>query len=85
MDKPSFADRCIDSARPLKVICIGAGISGILAAIKLPQQVQNLELILYDKNKELGGTWFENHYPGVACGIESSVKYRWRFRLPAFR
>ena len=61
-------DRCVDAARPLKVICIGAGISGILAAINLPQQVQNLDLTIYDKNEELGGTWFENKYPGCACG-----------------
>ena len=61
-------DRCVDAARPLKVICVGAGISGILAAINLPQQVQNLDLTIYDKNEELGGTWFENKYPGCACG-----------------
>ena len=63
-----ISDRCVDAARPLKVICIGAGISGILAAINLPQQVQNLDLTIYDKNEELGGTWFENKYPGCACG-----------------
>lgn len=65
---PVISDRCVDAARPLKVICIGAGISGILAAINLPQQVQNLDLTIYDKNEELGGTWFENSYPGCACG-----------------
>lgn len=63
-----ISDRCVDAARPLKVICIGAGISGILAAINLPQQVQKLDLTIYDKNEELGGTWFENKYPGCACG-----------------
>ena len=60
--------RSIDSVRPLKVICIGAGISGILAALQLPQQVRKLDLVIYDKNEELGGTWFENQYPGCACG-----------------
>ncbi|KAI9840562.1 MAG: hypothetical protein M1837_001542 [Sclerophora amabilis] len=62
-------NRSIDSVRPLKVICVGAGISGILAAIRLPQRVQKLDLTIYDKNKDLGGTWFENDYPGVACDI----------------
>ena len=61
-------DRRIDDVRPLKVICVGAGISGILAAIKLQQKVQKLDLVIYDKNEELGGTWFENQYPGCACG-----------------
>ena len=60
--------RCIDDVRPLKVIGIGAGISGILAAIRLPGKVQDLDLVIYDKNEEVGGTWFENKYPGCACG-----------------
>ncbi|KAI9756558.1 MAG: hypothetical protein M4579_003817 [Chaenotheca gracillima] len=62
-------NRAIDTVRPLKVICAGAGISGILTAIRLPQHVQKLSLTIYDKNKDLGGTWFENKYPGVACDI----------------
>lgn len=61
--------RSIDDARPLKVIVIGAGISGIIATIILPRQVQNLDLAVYDKNEEVGGTWFENRYPGIACGM----------------
>ena len=69
--KPIISARSIDTVRPLKVIYVGAGISGILAAIRLPQQVQNLDLVIYDKNEELGGTWFENKYPGVACGTFS--------------
>ena len=33
-------------------------------AIRLPQRVPNVELKIYEKNEEIGGTWFENHYPG---------------------
>ncbi|KAF6232532.1 hypothetical protein HO173_009200 [Letharia columbiana] len=62
-------NRSVDTVRPLKVICIGAGVSGILAAINLPQVVRKLDLVIYDKNEELGGTWFENKYPGCACDI----------------
>jgi cation diffusion facilitator CzcD-associated flavoprotein CzcO len=58
----------VDHARPMKVIVIGAGISGILAAIRFPQRIPNLDLVVYDKNPEVGGTWFENRYPGAACG-----------------
>lgn len=58
----------VDHARPTKVIVIGAGISGILAAIRFPQRTPNLDLVVYDKNPEVGGTWFENQYPGAACG-----------------
>ena len=60
--------RSIDIIRPIKVIIIGAGISGICAAIKLQQRVRELDLVIYDKNPEVGGTWYENNYPGIACG-----------------
>lgn len=63
-----YARTPIGTARPLRVIVIGAGISGILNAIKLPQQLENLELVVYEKNAGLGGTWWENRYPGIACG-----------------
>ncbi|KAB8218143.1 hypothetical protein BDV33DRAFT_176009 [Aspergillus novoparasiticus] len=63
----------VDHARPMKVIIIGAGISGILAAIRFPQRIPNLDLVVYDKNPEIGGTWFENRYPGAACDIPAHV------------
>lgn len=65
---PLISERSIDQARPLKVIYIGAGISGILAAIKFREAVPDLSLTIYEKNPELGGTWYENQYPGCACG-----------------
>lgn len=65
---PFISERAINQPRPLKVIYIGAGISGILAAIKFRQAVPTLDLVLYEKNPELGGTWYENRYPGCACG-----------------
>lgn len=62
----------VDESRPIKVICIGAGIAGITAAIRLPQKIKNLELVLYEKNSDIGGVWFENKYPGIACGESNS-------------
>lgn len=66
-------DRCIDDARPIKVICIGAGMSGIAVGALFPQFIPNLELVIYEKNTEVGGTWFENHYPGLRPGIFVTV------------
>ena len=57
---PLISERAIDEVRSLKVIYIGAGISGILAAIQFPRYVPNLELTIYEKNPTLGGTWYEN-------------------------
>lgn len=50
----------IDEVRPIKVICIGAGFSGILCGIRIPQLVENAELVIYEKNSDIGGTWLEN-------------------------
>jgi heterodisulfide reductase subunit A-like polyferredoxin len=65
---PFISERAVDQPRPLKVIYIGAGISGIIAAIKFREAVPDLDLAIYEKNPELGGTWYENQYPGCACG-----------------
>lgn len=69
-------DRSIDEARPLRVVVIGAGISGILACIRFTQRIPNIELCIYEKNADIGGTWFENRYPGCACGECSGMKLR---------
>lgn len=58
-----LGDFPIDEARPLKVIVVGAGFSGIAAGIRFLQQVPNVELIIYDKNEGAGGTWWSNRYP----------------------
>ncbi len=57
---PIISERACNESRPLKVIVIGAGVSGILAAIRLPQFVPSIDLVIYDKNPDLGGIWFEN-------------------------
>ncbi|KAI2893055.1 hypothetical protein CBS76997_1774 [Aspergillus niger] len=41
------------------------------AAIQFLKAVPHLELTIYEKNPELGGTWFENRYPGCACDVPS--------------
>ena len=50
--------------RPLKIICIGAGASGLLLAYKLQRSFEQFELVLYEKNNAISGTWHENKYPG---------------------
>jgi len=47
----------------LPVIVIGCGESGLLAAIKLKEAGFPFQVI--EKNPGLGGTWFENSYPGA--------------------
>ena len=59
----------VENFRPLRVICIGAGYSGIYMAIRIPEWLRNVDLTVYDKNADIGGTWYENRYPGCACDI----------------
>ena len=62
VELPPLHDHCVDNYRPMKVICIGAGISGICAGIRFRQRIHNLDLTIYDKNPDVGGTWYENRY-----------------------
>lgn len=66
-EKFKLHQRCTDDRPLIKVICVGAGIAGILTAIRLPQRVPNVELTIYEKNNDVGGTWLENSYPGCKC------------------
>ena len=54
--------------RQLRVGIIGAGMAGILAAIRLRQQGRH-EVIVYEKADRIGGTWRENTYPGLNCDV----------------
>jgi hydroxyversicolorone monooxygenase len=57
--------------RKIKVLGIGAGISGIMMAYKIQKQCTNVELKIVEKNPDIGGTWYNNRYPGCACDIPS--------------
>jgi cation diffusion facilitator CzcD-associated flavoprotein CzcO len=51
-----------ENFRPLRVIVIGAGYSGIYCGIRIPEKLRNVELVIYEKNEGVGGTWYENRY-----------------------
>lgn len=51
-----------------RFIVVGAGMSGILAAIKLTE-AGHTELAVYEKGDSIGGTWRENRYPGLTCDV----------------
>lgn len=50
-----------------KVIIIGAGVSGLCTAVRLREAGVPFQIL--EKNAEVGGTWFENRYPG--CGVDT--------------
>lgn len=50
----------------MRFIIIGAGMAGMLAGIRLKER-GDADFIIYEKGDDVGGTWRENHYPGLAC------------------
>lgn len=42
--------------RPIKVICIGAGLSGLCLAYKMGRGLESFDLTIYEKNSDVGGT-----------------------------
>lgn len=62
-----------------RVAVIGAGMSGILMAIKLAEA--GIETFtIYEKAAKLGGTWRDNTYPGLSCDVPSP-SYTYSFEL----
>ncbi len=49
---------------------IGAGFSGICMGVKLlDANIQ--DFVILEQEKEVGGTWYKNRYPGAACDVPS--------------
>lgn len=59
------SDRRID--RSIDALIIGAGVSGICAAIALG--AQDVTYTVLEANEDVGGTWFANRYPD--CGVDT--------------
>lgn len=58
--------------QPLNVAIIGAGFSGVGAAIRLLEQgITNFRV--FDKASGVGGTWYHTTYPGAACDVSSHL------------
>ena len=62
-------ENVLGHARPLRVICIGAGATGLDLAYKMKRHLTSFELQIYEKNPELGGTWFENTLVILLTGV----------------
>ena len=63
----------------LRTIIIGAGMAGLLAAIKLKER-GDTNFVIYEKGASAGGTWRENTYPGLACDTPAH-SYSYSFAL----
>lgn len=51
------------------VVVIGAGMGGLNAAVQLKHA--GIDYVVLEKNPQVGGTWFENRYPGARVDTPS--------------
>ncbi|KUH82155.1 MULTISPECIES: NAD(P)/FAD-dependent oxidoreductase [unclassified Mycobacterium] len=58
-------------------VIIGAGFGGIGAAIQLKRMGYE-NFVIVDRESDLGGTWYVNHYPGLAVDVPTT-SYSYNF------
>lgn len=68
---PPREGHAIRECREYKVIFIGAGLLGIHFAARIQQYGLGIKPVVYERNPDVGGTWYNNTYPGVACDVPS--------------
>lgn len=97
-----FATRALDRAAPLPrplsrkgrgerplhhTVILGAGMSGLCAAIQL-QEAGLRDFVMLEQSEGLGGTWWDNRYPGAQVDVPAPAyafsfapNPRWRQRF----
>jgi 4-hydroxyacetophenone monooxygenase len=70
---PTWRKDDVAPDRRFRVAVIGAGMSGLVAAHRLRQA--GLDVVVLEKNDDVGGTWLENRYPaaGSTCRTSSTA------------
>jgi cation diffusion facilitator CzcD-associated flavoprotein CzcO len=66
-DAPTHDDRT-----DFRVAIVGTGFSGLGMAIRL-KQAGIEDFVVFERAEDVGGTWRENTYPGVACDVPSHL------------
>lgn len=60
------------ATRQCDILIVGAGFSGLIMAIEARKRGFN-DIVILEKAQDIGGTWRENTYPGVACDVPSHL------------
>lgn len=64
---PELAKLPAEARASFKVVIVGAGMSGLLAGIRLKAAGIGFEIV--ERHGDVGGTWYQNTYPG--CRVDS--------------
>ncbi len=73
---PDWSAATLAPGRTYRVAIVGAGMSGLAAAHRLRQA--GVEVVVLEKNADVGGTWLENSYPGCRVDV-SNLLYSYSF------
>ncbi|CAK7237122.1 hypothetical protein SBRCBS47491_009868 [Sporothrix bragantina] len=79
--KPAYqvVEQPLGTTRHIRIVTIGAGMSGMNMIRTLRLHLTDYEHMVYEKNPRIGGTWFENTYPGCKCDVPShNYQFSWR-------
>ncbi len=60
------------SAKPVELLIIGAGFSGIGLGMRLLAQGRR-DFVILEQAEGVGGTWWVNRYPGCGCDVHSHL------------
>lgn len=72
----------LGTTKKIKIILMGAGASALNFLKKAKEELTNVDVVCYEKNGDVGGTWLENRYPGCACDIPSvNYQFSWKIKL----
>ncbi|KAJ3939832.1 uncharacterized protein N0V96_009819 [Colletotrichum fioriniae] len=71
-------EQTIDADRKVRVVCVGAGFSGIGASIHMREHIRDIDFQIYEAADDVGGVWHHNRYAGAACDIPAH-SYQYSF------
>lgn len=80
--EPLLEQSAFAPTRKMRVVGVGAGFAGLILAHKVQHELQlenEIDLVIYERNADVGGTWFENTYPGAGCDIPARKRHSLAF------
>lgn len=60
-----------EAIKDFQVVIAGAGFSGVVMGVRLKQA--GIPFVIIEKNDAIGGTWYENTYPGI--GVDTPCHF----------
>ena len=59
-DDLEMLEQLCGTRKKLRIAMLGAGVSGINFFKRAEERLKNVEVVCYEKNADVGGTWWEN-------------------------